>query len=202
MKYIVEKKIRENLVLLKQKKIPQNYPEEFLKDRTLILKRPEYIKLQGFTLLTDDWVSILAKWIGDRKVLEVFSGCGSLAKCLKDKGIDIKATDNFEWKDKWNALWYDVEELDAIGAIERYNDVDIILMSWAPLNSDIDYKSLEKMREVNPNAVMLILGEFGGCTNSQKFVDSLNEIEDEIVTEINRAYISWPFVHDKFTLGK
>ena len=153
-------------------------------------------------MLTDNWISILATWIGDRTVLEIFSGCGSLSRCLKDKGIDVKATDNMESKGKWNELWCDIEEMDCIAAIEKYNDRDVILVSWSPLSSEIDYRCLIKMREVNPNAVMLVLGEFGGCTNSPQFIDSMNEIEDEMINEINKTYRSWSFINDRFILVK
>ena len=52
----------------------------------------------GFVRVFRKWTNPLAKFIGDQKVLEVMAGNGMLAYTLKQRGIDIIATDNIAWK--------------------------------------------------------------------------------------------------------
>ena len=128
------------------------------------------------------------------------SGCGALSKSLRDFGIDIIATDNFSLKDKWQNIWCEIENIDAVDAINKYKDRDILIASWMPYNEEIDYKCLERMREVNPNMKMLIIGEIYGATNSEKFWKEANIIDEPIINELNGLYHKWMFIHDKFIL--
>lgn len=199
---------------LEKKIIPYEYPAEVQRkfDIEAFMHREKVISIQGFSLLTEQWVSLFATWIGNRKCLEVMSGCGSLAYALKNKGIDIIATDNNSWckniksKINWIAtdnVWCDIEEIDCVEAIEKYgSEIDIIIISWAYMDSN-SYKCLLKMREKNPNAVMVYIGEgYGGCTGNDDFYDAIEVVEDQNIDAINEVYPTWFGIYDRIWLVK
>jgi putative heme degradation protein len=135
------------------------------------------------------------------------AGCGALSKVLKDKEVDIIATDNFTWDGRanWNTdknYWTDIENIDAIEAIEKYKDRDIVIMSWAYMD-DVAYKSLLKMREVNPDMIMVVIGEGeGGCTADDGFFNECIEIESKDIDYINLLYPRWNAIYDHLMIVK
>ena len=70
----------------------------------------------------------LADWIGKRKVIEVMSGCGALAKILIDNIIDIVPTDNMNCQSEWQQVWCNVEKFDCLDAIQKYKDRDLLIL--------------------------------------------------------------------------
>ena len=88
-----------------------------------------------WAIIDKQWTKKLAKWIGNRKCLEVMSGAGWLAKALSIHGIDIVATDNFSWENaqhKEMTVVYDVENISGIQAVKKYNDKEVLIISWPP----------------------------------------------------------------------
>lgn len=169
--------VKETLELLKEHKIPNKYSKQLFDNFVSIYIREEFIRLQGFTLLTHEWIDKLVKWIGTRKCIEVMAGSGSLSKILRDKNIDIIATDTFTWTSSfgsWNSInnyWTSIEKIDCVDAIEKYKDRDLVIMSWPPYQEDSAYKCLLQMRKVNPNMQMIVIGEgSGGCTADDAFL--------------------------------
>lgn len=186
---------------LKSKKVPFNYSNTLL---SVFELRKIIVDLQGFSLVSKDWVKELSNWIGNRKVLEVMSGLGVLSSVLKEEGVDIISTDNYTANNfNFSNLWTDIIQLDALQAIEMYGkDVDVIIMSWC-YTDETGYKCLLKMREVNPNAVMIYIGEpIGGSTGSKSLYDNMIEISDAYIDKINKLYPTWEGVHDKLFLIK
>ncbi len=202
---ILKNEIKEIITQLDNKIIPDSYNKLILHNRML---RGEILKRLGFSLVCTQWIKPLSQWIGNRKCLEVMSGCGSLTKALKDEGINIIATDNFSWKgiDNWNNTkhyWTEIEDMDAIESIEKYGkEVDIIIMSWAYMD-DTAFRVLQTMRKVNPDLIMIYIGEgHEGCTADDEFYDSLIEIEDNEFSNINKLYPRWFGIHDCLWLIK
>lgn len=79
-------------------------------------------------------VNELVKIIGDKRVLEVFSGKGELTKELLDKNIKIKATGKLQssYDGENPLLSCEIEDIDAASAARKYkDDFDLILVSWA-----------------------------------------------------------------------
>ena len=95
--------IIEAVEVYKRKQIPEDIYVKSLFEASLdeynkqISCRYDIIRTTGFPIITKKLCRALAKFIGDRKVLEVMSGLGCLAKGLRDEGVDIKATDNFTY---------------------------------------------------------------------------------------------------------
>ena len=185
--HILSSKVNRNEVLdVREKLLNHELLEEmpeFLRSLSSSLMLRDIMKgLAGCVLPTQKWVTPLAKWLEGKKCLEIMSGCGSLAKALQDKGIDVTPTDNFKEHtyDSWATnLWTPIENIDCLDAISKYKDVDIIIMSW-PYVNDTCVKVLRKMREVNPKAQLLYIGEgYDGCTACDEFFDELVEITDD-----------------------
>lgn len=178
--------------------IPDSYSNLLLSKASYAGMRTSVIERQGFAILTNEWIDDFAKWINGRRCLEVMAGTGALAKCLKDRGVDIIATDNFSWNvgnnmSEFKSFWTEIEDIDAISAIDKYGkDVDIIIMSWPEMES-VAYQVLLDMRLTNPNALLVYIGEgCGGCTADEDFYDSAEYVDEEITGR----YPQWAGIHD------
>ena len=195
------------LDMLDQHQIPESYPEEITSNFSVasFQLRERIIPKQGFALLTMKWLRELAVWIGDRTCVELMAGCGSLSYGLQQLGVNIHATDNFTWGTdgmvtcSWNIernYWTSIENIDCVDAVEKYSSVDLYIMSWAYMD-DTAYRTLLKMREVNPNAMMVFIGEdYGGCTADDNFFETLIDVEDETFAIVKCKFVSFPTVHD------
>ena len=197
-----EKIVRELISDLQQKIIPYEYPKFIFETGSFFLLRDLIIREQGFAVVCKKWIKPLAEWIGKRKCLEVMAGCGSISYALQQEGVNIIATDNFSWDghNSWNSTkkyFTDIENIDCVKAVEKYGkDIDIIIMSWAYMD-DNAYKTLIKMREINPSAIMIVIGEGqGGCTANDDFFEEINIIKDEKINYINCLYETWDGLYD------
>lgn len=150
------------------------------------------------------WIEPMAKWIGKRKVLEVMAGGGWLAKALHEKQVDIVATDDHSWKEKfkWD-LQHPVEELTAIDAIEKYGSrSDILIMAWPYMNSD-GFNAIKAWNRVNPGGLIIYVGEPpGGCTADESFFEHFKQIENSDFQRISNKYRTWHGLHDSIILGQ
>ena len=209
-------KYDEIITLLENHQIPDEYPErtrsqeypQFMNmelDNNSTYYRSRIIHNSCFPFLAKKWIEPLAKWIGRRKVLEVMAGSGALSKSLKECGVNIKPTDIYENDyfmsyDWGNKLWCDVEQISANDAIEKYGkEVDIIIMSWPPYQTSDAHDTLIKMREINPDCIMLYIGESqGGCTADDDFFTIAEFFEDpEFEEEVGSNYRSSYGIHDR-----
>jgi len=200
----INNKIDTIIAHVENKQIPESYPNEmvdrFHMDR--IDLRGQFIKNIGFSLISNDWIKPLSKWIGNRKCLEVMAGTGSLSFALQKQGINIVATDDYSWngQSNWNNhknYWLEIECIDAIEAVKKHGkDIDVIIMSW-PYMDDTAYRILHTMREVNQNCIMIFIGEgMGGCTADDEFFQSIEEIEDEEFEQAVSNFKQWWGLHD------
>jgi hypothetical protein len=195
--------------LLRNKKFPYAYPTFITDYINSYVWRTWYIKNVGYSLISLSWIEPLSKWIGNRKVLELMSGSGALSYALSQNNVNVIATDHHKWKDHndeqyWeNKYWTDIENLDALEALEIYGkDVDLILLSWAPINETAK-NIIVKMREVNPNLQMIFIGEGkDGCTADDDFFSIISDIDDESFYSSVKDYQSFFGIYDKPRLIK
>ena len=170
--------------------------------------RQKYCAKYGFVLLSKELIDALVEYLHDKKVLSVMSGSGYLEKHLKDNGIDIIATDNYNWANLRPEYFSDakengVEDMDAVEAVNKYGDwADIILLCW-PYMDDGAYNVLMEMRN-HPNTIMLYEGEdIGGCTASDEFfLEADYGNHDPAIYKINSVLPRWSGIHDWFFLVK
>lgn len=194
--------------LLQQKELPQSYPaadgDHQLGPESLQF-RGEIMGLCGYCLLSYDWLRPLAEWIGPRRCLEIMCGSGALSYGLWRCGVEIRATDDLSWSKthavSWfSQAWTEIEPLAACAAIERYGaQSELVICAWPFLSEDC-YQALLKMREVNPAAQMIFIGEWRGASASDSFFDAARPVESEdfqrAVANFKRVYSvrDWPYL--------
>lgn len=161
------------------------------------------------------WVNPFVEWINGRRVLEIMSGPGHLAKALREKGVNVTATDSHSYiiathnpnatgiikGDKWQFVTH-VERLGANRAIAKYGKwCDVLLVSW-PYMNDAAYYALKAINRVNPNALVVYIGEWRGWTGSDNFHNHFQEIPDPSFRAVYSNYMQWNEVKDKPYLGR
>lgn len=171
--------------------------------------RSVYTRLYGFVALTDLFVDELAKFLKGTTVLSVMSGSCTLEKHLINKGIKVVCSDTNEWaeqEDKYYQRWKcrcpNMLKLDAAEAIRCCGKkADFVLMSWPPYKSSAAKEALEAMREVNPDLIMIYIGEDAGgnCANDE-FFDIARNIEDKTFAPVQNAFRSFAGMHDYIRL--
>lgn len=178
------------------------------------LFRSVYTRLYGFVALTDRFVEELAKFLEGKTVLSVMSGSCTLEKHLIDHGVTVICSDTDEWAKQddpyyrkwctWKRKCPNMLELDASEAIRQYGEkADYVLMSWPPYATPAAKETLEAMREVNPDLIMIYIGEDAGgnCANDE-FFDIARNIEDKTFVPVQNAFRSFAGMHDSIWLVK
>ena len=169
--------------------------------------RVECIRLCGFPILTTKFMDAMTDTIryltskSEPMVLDPMAGLGSIAKCLSDRGIKTRASDNFtdqQLLHGYKNLWCNVEKLDAIQALDCYvQDTDLILLSWPSYQSPIAADILKWLYIHKPEMPVIYIGELqGGCTADDEFFDLFKEIKVPDEHDCNRFYQKWESVND------
>lgn len=196
------------LELIKRHQIPESYlldDEDMLSKNTntlgprSIFFHEVYVSYCSCCLLSYDWIRPLADWIGTRTCLEIMAGSGALSMALKNCGVSIVATDDFSWGNElWlRSLWTDVERIDARAAIDKYKP-DIVICSWPPTGEPVAKEALLKMRAVNPNALMIYIGEPAGASCADDdFFETLHPVNDKSFYEATKAFKPFYTLRDR-----
>ena len=130
--------------------------------------------LEYICCLTDE----ILERVGKGLVLEVCAGDGQLTHWLKQRGVNILATDNFSWgkgpKSKFqnqiDAI-FPVENMEALEAIDFYKP-EMVIVSWISYGSDLDVKILKKQVPY-----FIVIGEEQhGCTGSVEFWEEYEKL--------------------------
>jgi len=169
-----------------------------------LLLKEECNKKGMYAFVSWRWIEPFAEWIDKRKCLEIMAGAGYLSWALREKGVDIIATDNMSWHKKkgWSNVTI-IEELSAINAIQKYGkDVELVIMAW-PYMDDDAHKALKLLSKVNPSALMVYIGEGPcGCTANEKFFNAFSEVADPRFELVAGKYETFDYMHDEMKLGK
>lgn len=187
---------------LEQGEIPEHFPYQHPRiwDRSVYHYRlkDKIRELGMFALVDKTWTKLLADWIGDRFCLEVMSGAGWLAKALSEHGVNIVATDNCSWENfhsKIKKYAFYMKQMNAIKAIQKHQDAEILIMSWPPYDEPDAYNA---MVEWGKDRLIVYIGESeGGCTaddNFHKHFYTYNEIDIPMPR--------WDGIHDHVFIGK
>ena len=144
-----------------------NFNEKNMKRDTIMMLTRSYCQSKGYYgIVTEDYCKELKNHIGDKKVLEVMSGRGFLAKGLADQGVNIKATDDLSWPNMKEPLT-NIDNLPALEAIKKYgDDFDILLISWPPYN---EHAINEAIQHWGAKKEILYIGEDDGCCANEEF---------------------------------
>ncbi len=139
------------------------------------------------------WTDKLAKWIGDRTVLEIMAGSGALAYALTQGGASVIATDNQSWDKDHSTMrrFCDVEKLGAVAAVRKYRGcAEVLLCSWPPHRGRQFNAAL---REWGDRPVVYIGEHMNGCTEWPRGFVHLSEPEIHMKR--------WPGLHDEVFIG-
>jgi len=144
----------------------EHYSEGARKDEQN--KRDQYVLKYGCVVPDDELLEFIAKHCQGEKVMEPCAGTGLLAHLLNAiHDVDILATDN--QPSKINS-YGNVETLDAVETVRKYNDErSILLLCWPPL-LDVDFEAIGRFRG---KRLIYIGGTPGGKVGSEKCADML-----------------------------
>lgn len=88
---------------------------------------------------------------GVKSSLEIMAGNAYWSKALSEVGIKAIASDSFAWAKSsttGEAPIFETENLDAISAIKKHPEVDLIICSWAPNFGEDDVNILNLYRRL------------------------------------------------------
>jgi len=103
-------------------------------------------KWYGFVIPDQNALQLIKKYTYGKTILEIGAGTGLWAKLLQNNNVDIIATDLMApiYKNNWyRRFWADVEEIDAIDAIKKYQDKDVLMLIW-PHNDNVWAEALKE----------------------------------------------------------
>ncbi len=150
------------------------------------------------------FVQDISKYVKDKKVLEVMAGNGYISKGLKNLGTTVYPTDSLAWTSEnqtGKKPVIDVEPLDALAAIEKYQDtVDYVIMSWSPDEDPIDQQILEAIRKADHKLQLIVIGEKDGATNTTDFWQMANYVEPDATKQLNRHHQPFDLINDQLYL--
>ncbi|UDM32095.1 SAM-dependent methyltransferase [Lentilactobacillus laojiaonis] len=150
------------------------------------------------------FVQDISEYVKDKKVLEVMAGNGYISKGLKNLGTTVYPTDSLAWTSEnqtGKKPVIDVEPLDALAAIEKYQDtVDYVIMSWSPDGDPIDQQILEAIRKADHKLQLIVIGEKDGATNTTDFWQMANYVEPDATKQLNRHHQPFDLINDQLYL--
>lgn len=145
-----------------------------------------YVKEYGNVILYEKFMDELVKFLEGKKVLSITSWLGVLQYHLKKRGIDIITTD-FDLLPDNNRSVIIMDTMDAVRSYGK--EVDYVLCANPPFLSDEPRYAIETMRKVNPNLVMIYIGEYrGGWNADYRFFDAVQHIRDTNADGICRTF--------------
>ena len=134
------------------------------------------------------------------KALEIMAGNAYWSKALEAAGIITISTDSLEWaktSKTGSEPFYQVLDMPAAQAIEKYRDVDLILCSWSPNFGQGDIETVNAWQKYNKSSHLLFIGEQNGATNSQEFWDHSWLKKTPELAEINHSFKSFDFINEQ-----
>lgn len=158
-----------------------------------------------YAMLTHEFCAALTKWLDGRTILDPFAGRGWLGLGVSAHGGNVICSDD----DSWNIIQkkqavHTVDVIDAVASVKKYGkSADVLAILWAPNNNTIDYEVAKAMHEVNPNAIILYIGEdYGGCTSSNEFFHVAEPVKDPSFDVVAGLYYNVDGIHDEAVLYK
>lgn len=150
----------------------------------------------------------LSDYLNGAPTLEIMAGNGYISKGLRNNNStqQIYTTDSQAWTTENETGKHPVtqiEKLDALSAIKKYgNQVDYVIMSWAPDKQETDWEVLQLLRSDYPDVKFLVIGEKNGATDSKKFWQAARLSQDEALQKVNTNLHSFDLIDEQVYLVK
>ena len=164
--------------------------------------------LRNFRDYLEDTYGMWSDYLNGAPVLEIMAGNGYISKGLRNNNANqqIYTTDSQAWVKENETGKHPVtkiEKLDAVSAIKKYGDqVDYVIMSWAPDKGETDWEVLQLLRQDYPDIKFLVIGEKDGATNSKKFWQEAQLSQDEDLQKVNQQRHSLDLIDEQIYLVK
>jgi len=132
--------------------------------------------------------------------LEIMAGNGYWSKALSQVGVKMTATDSLDWSKTSNTgakTFVPVNNYDAVTAVQQFNDVDLIICSWAPNFGNSDEKVVAAWQKLNSAKHLLFIGEKNGVTNSAAFWQKEPFLRSKKLRLINQTFTSFDFIDEQ-----
>ncbi|GAA3636255.1 hypothetical protein GCM10022297_13630 [Lactobacillus hamsteri] len=143
---------------------------------------------------------LISETFNVKSVLEIMAGNAYWSKTFQEVGVEAIATDSLEWA-KTSTTGRDyftkVEDLDAVSAIKRYRDIDLIICSWSPNFGHSDLDVVNAWKDYSHHSKLLFIGEKEGATNSPEFWQQMNFVSSKEMKKINHSFESYDFIDEK-----
>lgn len=145
----------------------------------------------------------LADYLNGEAVLEIMAGNGYISKGLRNNNPaqKIYTTDSQAWVNENETGKHPVtpiEKLDALAAIKKYGqDVQYVIMSWAPDKQETDWQVLQLLRQDYPNIHFLVIGEKDGATDSTAFWQNAQLSQDADLQRVNQQLHSFDLIDEQ-----
>ncbi|MCQ2569657.1 MAG: SAM-dependent methyltransferase [Limosilactobacillus sp.] len=153
-------------------------------------------------------ISELSHYLHGAPVLEIMAGSGYLSKGLRSLNPTqtIIATDDLSWA-QVNTTGKQpvttIENYDALAAINQFaNQVEYVIMSWAPDRETTDLAVLNLLRQSYPTLKFLVIGEYQGATNSQAFWQTAKLSQPAALQPVNAALHSFDLIDEQIYVAE
>lgn len=142
-----------NVILDRAREIREQMDEDGYMEEMV---RMEYVSAVGWTSLSCGFVLELARFIGERKALELGAGNGHLTAALRAGGVDITGVDVMDERAAVGGLYGEVAVMDAVEAVERY-PADALILGWpSDPDEDLDGWSARALERFKGEHVIVI----------------------------------------------
>ena len=138
-------------------------------------------------------------------VLDPMAGKGYFVKAMREQGVKTIGSDDKSWQ-KYQTD-EGIENLDAVKSLKKYGkDITHLMVSWAPMDTGIDKRLYDIVKEDYSHITIINIGEdMGGCTGTEKFWVNVRKDEKQGITSVeydNCGYISDAGLNDFVTFVK
>jgi SAM-dependent methyltransferase len=167
--------------------------------------RDQLIPKTSFVVLSRELITALVGVLHNRRVVEIGSGSGFLAKQLEKYGVPVTAIDHGESRYSLSPFKIHKRDLDQ-DVRNRYwlfNRFDTFLMTWPDCGSDLAYRISQRMKA---GQSLVYQGEgWGGCTADDNFFRYISnrkkwKEDKEAAQTINQWNLQWPGLHDRWSV--
>lgn len=126
----------------------------------------------GWSIPSKASMMVLKEFVGCNKVLEIGAGLGLWSALMKEFGLDVittsKEPNSMPYKkEQPDHGWCDIELLDGLDAVRKYDECNVLFISWGYHNKEFK----QAVNQFKGNKIVVV-GEIGGCTywlNTDKY---------------------------------